>query len=121
MNEFTLFQRNNLISGTRLAGEIQSSAPHLRAFVSVGSYVQTPHGAARPSKSLNIDKSNLRFVLRKYEVDKQKIGIDIIDEDLVDSIYINDIKSIEQLEDIVRDYLQNFSVLDVAWKSDAPF
>lgn len=45
MSQLSIFQRNNLITGTQMAAEISSSSPELRVFVVIGAYVQTARGA----------------------------------------------------------------------------
>lgn len=108
-SKLSTFQRNNLITGTDLAAEIPSSSPELRAFVVVGAYVWAPSGhAKRPSKFLNAEQDGLRFWVRKYEVKKSDIERWITHADLLNSVYLDEILSIEQLEH------------EVAWKVDNP-
>lgn len=123
MNRLNTFQRNNLIIGTELAVEIQPSLPERRAFVVIGSYIQTPSGPRKPLKSLNIEQSNLRFWIRKYEIDKihMEVAKYITQDDLLSSTYLKDIQTIESLEIELGKYLQDFSLMEVAWKVDAPF
>jgi hypothetical protein len=123
MDSFNPFQRNNLITGIHLATEIQSSSPGLRAFVVVGAYIQSSSGKhAKPSKSLNVEQDNLRFWLRRYEVNRNLLETDkyIADQDLLNPVYIEDIKSIEQLEAELWKYSGDFSLMVVAWKVDNP-
>ncbi len=122
MDNLTTFQRNNLIIGTRLAAELQASSPELRAFVVIGAYRQTPSGPRRPSKILNADYDTLRFFLRKYEVSRHALAMDeyTSDEDLTHAIYMHDIQSIDQLEQELEQYMQDFSRMEVSWKVDNP-
>lgn len=122
MDRFSTFQRNNLIIGTELAAELPSSSPEKRAFVVVGGYIQTSSGATSPPKVLNVEQPNLRFWVRKYEVDRSALEnhLDITDHDLIDSIYLNNIQTIEDLEVELEKYIQDFSLLQVAWKVDNP-
>ena len=122
MNKLNIFQRNNLFVGTQLAVELPCISPERRAFVVIGAYIQTSRGAKKPPKVLNADRSDVRFWLRKYEVKKSDLEnhLDITDHDLIDSIYLDDIQSIEQLETTLEMYIQDFSLMEVAWKVDNP-
>ncbi|MBA2392724.1 MAG: hypothetical protein H0V70_08255 [Ktedonobacteraceae bacterium] len=122
MNKLSTFQRNNISIGTDLAAEIRSFSPELRTFVVIGAYIQTSSGATNPSKSLNVEQRNLRFWIRKYDVLKEYVESDkyLTDKDLVNSIYVKDIYTIEQLENELEKYIQDFSFLEVAWKVDNP-
>lgn len=122
MANLTTFQRNNLLIGTRLAAELQASSPELRAFVVIGAYAQTQSGPRRPSKILNAEQDNLRFFLSKYEVSRHALAMDeyISDKNLIDAIYIHDIQSIDQLEQELAQYIQDFSRMEVSWKVDNP-
>ena len=124
MQKLSLKQSNNLIIGTALAAEISSTSENLRAFISIGTYCYNENGrAAAVSKFLNgKDKKSIRFILRKYEIPKEYIenDWDVCDEELINSVFINTIKSIDKLESELSKYLDDFSKLDCAWKCDNP-
>lgn len=122
MSRFSIFQNNNLFTGVELAAELLPTSPERRAFVVVGAYIQTLRGATSPSTTLNVDKPDLRFWLRKYEVNRSYLenDWDITDHDLVDSIYLNNIQTLESLEAELEKYIQDFSIMEVAWKVDNP-
>lgn len=122
MNRLSTFQHNNLITGTHLAAEIQSSAAEMRTFVVIGAYLQNSSRSVKPSKFLNGDQESLKFWIRKYDVNKVSIenDEDITEKDLLNAVYLKDIQSIEQLENELEKYLQDFSLMDVAWKIDNP-
>jgi len=107
-------QRNNLITGNELAAELPASSPERRAFVVVGAYrdVGRP-GGARVSKYLNADQSDVRFWLRKHEIDKVFIehGWWPGENDLLDSVLTTGISSIETLEAELAHYLDDFTRL----------
>jgi len=117
-------QCNNLSIGTALAVEIPSTFEDSRAFVSISAYCYNEMGTtAKVSKFLNgKDKKNMFFSLRKYEVRKEYIenDWDVCDEELLNSVFITDIKSIEELENELSKYLNDYSKLDGAWKCDNP-
>jgi hypothetical protein len=64
----------------------------------------------------------IRFWLRRYEIPCDYIDNDwdVTDDDLVDSIHIANIVGISQLEQILAQYLDDFSKLDSEWKCDNP-
>ena len=100
ISRLNTFQRNNLITGTHLAAEIRPSSSERRAFVVIGAYLQAQSGPVKPLKSLNIEQDNLRFWMRKYEINKDlmEIAKDITDDDLLNAIYLNNIQTLEELE-----------------------
>src|SRR5258706_13779896 len=112
MSKLNTFQRNNLITGNDLAAEIQASSPELRAFVVIGADLQTQSGPTKPLKYLNAEQDNLRFWMRKYEINKYyiEIGKYVINEDLLNDIYLNNIQTIDDLENELGKYLQDFSL-----------
>lgn len=67
-------------------------------------------------------KRNTLFRLRKYEIKKEYIENewDVSDDELVNAIFINDIKIFEDLEKELSRYLDDYSGLDVEWKCDNP-
>lgn len=69
---------------------------------------------------MRIGWENLRFWLRTYEVHKHDIDKYLTDRDLVNSIYISEIQSIEQLEKELEKYVPDFALMQVAWKVDNP-
>jgi hypothetical protein len=107
-------QHNNLITGNDLAADLPATSPERRAFVVVGAYrdVGRP-GGARVSRFLNADQSDVRFWLRKYEVDELFIqhGWWPGEGDLQDAVFIKGIPSIEALEAELAHYLDDFAGL----------
>jgi len=122
MKKLSLKQCNNLISGNVLATEILSTSNDRRAFVDLGAYhIDTDGRTTGVSKSIQID-DNTRFFLRKYEIEKKYIENDwcVSEEELINFVHIKNIKSIEDLENKLSKYLDDFSILDVSWKCDSP-
>jgi hypothetical protein len=122
VQKFDIFQQNNLKVGTHLAAEISPTSPEVYACVVIGSYIQTPFGRKRPSKTLNKEQSDLRFWFHKYEVNKYHLEVsdDISEKQLINAVKVDNILTIEQLEYELRRYLQDFSLLQAAWKFDPP-
>jgi hypothetical protein len=114
LRQLDMRQRNNLITGNQLAAELPASALGRRAFVVVGAYRDAGRpGGARVSKFLNADQSDVRFWLRRYEVDTVFIerGWWPGEDDLHDDVFKNSIPSIEALEAELAHYLDDFSRL----------
>jgi hypothetical protein len=125
MQQLDIQQLNNLRTGNELAAEIPSTSSGHRAFVVIGSYLEGDKrlNGHRVSKVLNrVDEPNLRFWLRRYEVDTKYIenNWDVSEDELHNSTLRTGIPSIEELEDILRTILNDFSLLDVTWKRDNP-
>ena len=122
MSRLSTFQQNNLFVGTQLAAELPCLYPERRAFVVIGAYIQTSQGVLKPSKALNADRSDIRFWIRKYEIEKSSLekDLDITDDNLIDSIYLSNIHSLEELESELEKYIQDFSLMEVAWKVGNP-
>lgn len=125
MQKLDIKQVNNLITGNCLAVEIKSSLDDSRAFVVVGAYRQDGHlGGASVSKFLNSkDKSDTLFWFRKFEVKKEYIDNDwdVTDDELINSVHMKNIKEICQLENELSKYLDDYSCLDLEWKTDSPW
>ncbi len=121
----TVQQLNNLRIGNSLAAEIPASLPNHRAFVVIGAYVPSkdPSWGRKPSKVLNSpDQANLYYWLRKYEVEQSYLehDWDIAESDLHRQAQRRGIASIEELEQEIVTYLDDFSLLDVSWRRDNP-
>ncbi len=122
MGKLNTFQKNNLFIGTHLAAEVPSTSPDLRAFVVVGAYLQDQTKFSKPARSLNVDQDRLRFWLRKYEVNRHDLEIDkdITEKDLLHSVHLRNIQTIEELEEALEKYIQDLSALQVSWKIANP-
>lgn len=121
----TLQQLNNLRIGNSLAAEIPATLPGHRAFVVIGAYVplEDPSWGRAPSKALNShDQANLRFWLRRYEVDQQFLehGWDVAEPDLRRQEQRRGIATTEELERELMRSIGDFSLLDVSWRRDNP-
>ncbi|NEN87035.1 hypothetical protein [Paenibacillus elgii] len=115
MQKFNTKQRNQLISGNALAIEIPAISEERRAFIVVK--------AVSTKSMLNTsDASIMKFWLRRYEIPKTYIenDWDVSDEELVDSVHLKDILGIDQLEQELSDYLEDFTKMDVEWKCENP-
>lgn len=107
-------QRNNLLTGNDLTAEIPASSKDRRAFVTIHAYRESGRlGGRFLSKFLNADHSDVRFWLRKYEIDQALLEVPRFPdlEELHDHIFEHDIKSIEALKVELARYLDDFSQL----------
>ncbi|TYQ15488.1 UNVERIFIED_CONTAM: hypothetical protein Cloal_1948 [Acetivibrio alkalicellulosi] len=124
MKKLNTRQLNNLLTGNSLAIEIESSSNELRAFIVFSAYVYNEEKISHNvSKFLNdTNKKNIYFWMRKYEIKKDYIenGLNVSEDKLINSVFINNIKNIDHLESELSKYLNDFSAIDVEWKFDNP-
>lgn len=115
-------QINDLSTGVKLATELKSSGINLRKFLTILGYIRSENGkAVTPDKYLKPDKINsLLFEVRIYELPLEYYtnNWDVTDDDLVNDIYMDDIKGLEKLESILNDYITDFSELKPEWSVD---
>ncbi len=115
-------QINDLSTGVKLAAELKSSGVNLRKFLTILGYIRSENGkAVTPDKYLKPDKINrLLFEVRVYELPLEYYTNkwDVTDDDLVNDIYMDDIKGLEKLESILNDYITDFSELKPEWLVD---
>ncbi|WP_411342691.1 hypothetical protein ACE3MZ_13575 [Paenibacillus sp. WLX1005] len=115
MQKFDMRQINNFINGNALATELKATQSSRRAFVVIGPTISM--------KFLNTTSiEQLIFWIRKYEIQKVYIenDWDVSDDELLGSIHIKNIKGINQLEKRLSTFLDDFSKLDVEWKTENP-
>ena len=117
-------QLNNLITGVKLASELQSSKENIRRFITVFAYEYDENGKY---KSLSkVLKSNIEedifFELRIYEISNEYFenNWDICENDLASDARIEDIKGIKNLEIKLKEYLDDLSILKPEWNCDNP-
>lgn len=117
-------QIKSLATGVKLAAELKPSDHNLRCFISVFAYQYNELGEyIEMTKFLNkTSESDLFFVMRKYEIANEFIenGWYASDDDLVNSIYLEDIKGIEELEKELLKYMSDLSILEPEWKCEIP-
>lgn len=117
-------QIRNLATGVKLAAELKPSHPDLRCFISVFAYQYNEQGEyIEMTKFLNrASETKMLFVMRKYEIANEFIenGWYASDDDLVNSIYLEDIKGIEELEKELLKYMIDLNTLEPEWKCEIP-
>ena len=115
-------QINNLCTGVKLATELKASKFNLRRFLTVHGYRYNDTGKRiKLGKTLNVSNiENIYFELRCYEIciDYYINNWDVTDDDLVNDIYLDDIKGVKLLEFELKKYIQDFSVLQPEWYCD---
>ena len=118
---FNTRQRNNLLTGKKLAAEVPASAPNLRAFVEIWA-----HAADREwggvSRFLNADTSNLRFDLWKYEIDRSYYETDGWDPDHFTHGEVREkgFTSLEEFQRILCKYVDDLAAFDNDFRVDTP-
>ena len=122
--KLTIEQRNNLLVGSHLAAELPSSSDDTRVWVEVSAYsaLSTPQHWVPVSKFLNADRSDQRYQLRWCEIEKGYRDYPLDWDHFVrQETEIQDLISIEALEDELAKYLDDFSRLEVAWHTESPW
>ena len=118
-------QINDLSIGIKLAKELKASELCYRKFSTIQGYIYNDKGhAIKPDKFLKANKINdILFEVRIYElsIEYYTNGWDVTEDDLVNEIYIDDIKGIEELELILNKYITDYSDLKPEWYSDNLF
>ncbi|MEQ8245128.1 hypothetical protein [Fulvivirga sp.] len=125
MKNFTLNQKNNLLTGNTLVAELSNTNEGKRTFVVVRAYMDNQPFGGRVSKfpdKSEEEMKNIAFAYRKYSIDNYYIenDLDVSKDELVDEIAKNGIKSFEVLEEIIQQYVDDFSLFDLEWKFDNP-
>lgn len=115
-------QMNELCTGVKLAAELTPSNPNLRKFLTVQGYVLNDVGkVTMPSRFLSPKaSSNIYFLLRCYEVPVRYFEerLDVTEDDLVNEVYVDNIKGITELERNLNDYIQDHLLLVPEWNCD---
>lgn len=119
---FNIKQINNLCTGVKLATELKSSSPNLRKFLTVHGY-----GYDNAKKRVKLNKvinnsslCNIYFELHCYEIsnDYYTNHWDVVEVNLLNAKYIDDINGIEALEHELKKYLVDVSDLEPEWNCD---
>ncbi|MFP4978645.1 hypothetical protein ACE6ED_24780 [Paenibacillus sp. CN-4] len=97
-----------ILPSLTLALEISSSSVEKRAFVVVSA-------VERGGELNTADPSNMKYWLRKYEIPIEYLenDWDVSDDELMNSIHIEDILGLENLEKELSKYITDFSKMDV--------
>lgn len=118
------WQINNLMIGVTLAAEIDSKNPELRGFISIFAYRYNEFGDFVPMDKFlkNVDREDMFFVLRKFEITREHMenGWDTSEGDLINAVYMEDIKGVKNVEIETLKYMGDVSVLAAEWKCDIP-
>lgn len=108
-------QRNNLLTGVPLAVELPATTNELRSFL----VVHTEKNYVSEFVNANIDPI---FWLKKYEIPKFYIegNYDVTEDELINLIYVYDIKGYSELENVLLKYLDDLTQLVAFWKVGNP-
>jgi hypothetical protein len=117
-------QIKSLITGVKLAAELESSDCNLRCFISLFAYQYNEQGEYVEMTKLlkTVKDEDIFFLLRKYEIPDEfiKNGWYASDDDLVNSIYVEDIRGFKNLENKLLKYMSDLSSLQPEWKCEIP-
>ncbi len=127
MKKLDEIQVKYLITGTELATEIKTNNLELRSFIAIFAY---QYKETKPFNRFikydkfikNVDMDNVFFVLRKYGIFRKHMEKDY-DYDpcnIIDEIFLEEIKGIQNIEKELLKYLEDLSVLYPSWKCDIP-
>lgn len=115
-------QKNNLLTGVKLATELKASLTNLRKFITIYGYTYDDDNKYKTlSKALKPHlEEEVYFELRCYEIpiEYYENSWDVTEDDLINEIYKDDIKGVEELEIELKNYIQDFSVLKPVWYCD---
>lgn len=122
MNYEEVEKIQHLLTGVTLAAEINSSNPNLRGFISIFAYQYKEFGEFVEFDEFlkRVNEEEIFFLLRKYELLNECVenGWWVIEEDLVNSIYIEDIKGIKEVEIEILKYIEDITILKPEWHCD---
>lgn len=115
-------QINNLCTGVKLAVELKSENVNLRKFLTVQGYCYNADGQVTGLKKvLRPDTlDSIYFEVRCYElsVDYYTNHWDVTEDELASEVYLDDIKGIKALEEVLSSYIRDYSVLRSEWECD---
>ena len=117
-------QINNLISGREMAAELPASKKGLRRFLQIRGFERGDDGSfVAASKFVKRSKYEAVFFgVRIYELPAEYIdnGWDVCEEELTFYKDFGYIQGIAALEAVLKEYLQDFSLLLTSDKTDCP-
>lgn len=123
MTSLEIRQKNNLRTGVKLAAEIESTSFDLRRFIVIVGYTYNDNIYKSLDQIINSNSDNeIYFEVRCYEIKKEfcKEEYDIVDDMLINDIIISDIKGFHLLEEELKKYIKDFSILQPSWNCDNP-
>jgi hypothetical protein len=124
IRNLTIHQCNNQLFGNPIAAKLPASFGDVRAWVEARAYsIQSTSSHWVPvSKFLTADRSDQRYQLRWCEIEKGYRDYSLVwDHHVRQETQIQDLISIEALEDELTKFLDDFSRLEVAWHTESPW
>lgn len=117
-------QINNLITGREMAAELPASKDGFRRFLIILPLEMGKYGKfTAVSKVLSRSKyETVYFWVRVYELPSEYIEKqwDVTEDELTSCRDLGKIQGITALETVIKEYLQDFSILLTRDKTDAP-
>lgn len=120
--ELNIKQKNNLLTGVKLAVELEASETGLKRFITVFGYLYNEEHKFQ--ELTNVIKTGLDeevyFEIRCYEIPVEYYDNhwDVTDDILINDELIDDIKGIKALENELKNYIDDFSILKPEWYCD---
>ena len=115
-------QKNELLTGIRLATELKSSSENLKKFLVISAYQYNSDGKIiKLNRILNKNYANLKiyFDLICYEIPKEYCNSWDTDYFIINKKEIKDINNIKELEAILNNYLSDITKLVPEWYIDS--
>lgn len=112
-------QKNNLMTGVKLAIELDSSASKLRKFLTIQGYCYDVewHYKSLSKVIKNSLESDIIFEIRCYEIPIEYFqnNWDIVDDELVNDVRIDNVKGFDSLEKNLQVFLNDLRGLKPEW------
>lgn len=120
MDKLNTKQINELVTGLKLAAELQPSQSHLRRFITVFGFTYDNDGQYVSLNHYIKNEHELYFEIRCYEIDVKyyQNHWDVSDGDLLNDIIIDNIHGIKMLEKKLKDFISDLSILTPEWNCD---
>ncbi|MGE7943692.1 hypothetical protein ACQKNB_16565 [Lysinibacillus xylanilyticus] len=112
-------QKNNLMTGVKLAIELDSSASKLRKFLTIQGYCYDEEGHYKSLSKVikNGLESDIIFEIRCYEIPIEYFqnNWDIVDDELINDVRIDNVKGFDSLEKNLQVFLNDLRGLKPEW------
>lgn len=122
--KLSIKQINNLCTGVKLATELETNNINFRKFLTIQGYMYDVNGKISGLKKvINSDiLDKIYFELRCYEIAKEYISnnLDVTEDILKNEVYMDNIKGIIALQNMLHNYIEDYSLLKPEWFCDNP-
>lgn len=120
--ELSTKQKNELLTGIILAQELTALTDDTRRFITVKSYDISDNRIKPWTGNIPASFDNLKaqFMVRVYSIKSEYIELDADERDCSEHILLSEIYSFEELYEILKKYISDFSGLVPQWNVDNP-